>query len=70
MTPDQFRECLALLHWSQRGLAGIVGRDERQVRRWASGDAPIPPDVAAWLQHVAAFMSHNPPPVRVRRRPK
>jgi len=29
MTPDRLRECLALLHWSQRGLAEILYCDDR-----------------------------------------
>lgn len=62
MTPDRFREVLALLHWSQRGLADILHRDERQVRRWASGQYPIPDPVADWLQRLARAHERNPPP--------
>ena len=64
MTPDQLRAALDDLHWSQRGLATILRRDERQVRRWASGDAEIPADVAGWLERVAQAMRDNPPPWR------
>lgn len=63
MTPDRLRECLALLRWSQRGLADALQVDERQVRRWAAG-AAIPPPVAAWLAKAAAWMDRNPPPSR------
>lgn len=62
MTPDDFRECLALLHWSQRGLAAVLGRDERQIRRWASGDYEVPTNIAAWLARLAEFHRTNPPP--------
>jgi DNA-binding transcriptional regulator YiaG len=59
MTSTRFRECLALLHWSQQGLSRILDTDERQVRRWAGGSAAVPPTVAAWLevlaQHAAAY---------------
>jgi transcriptional regulator with XRE-family HTH domain len=63
MTPDRFRECLALLHWSQRGLADILGMDERQVRRWASG-ATIPEPIADWMEKLARYHERNPPPER------
>lgn len=55
MTPARLRECLALLRWSQLGLADILGYDPRLVRRWASGARPVPPDVAAWIERAAAF---------------
>lgn len=62
MNPDRFRECLALLHWTQRGVAAILGVDERRVRRWATGVYPIPVDVAAWLELLAHLHARNPPP--------
>ena len=42
MTPPEFRICLELLAWSQRGLARLLGLDDRTVRRWASGQNEIP----------------------------
>lgn len=62
MTPDRLRECLAVLHWSQRGLADWLDMDERQVRRWASGASATPPAVAAWLERWAEFAQANPAP--------
>jgi hypothetical protein len=64
MTPTRLRECLDLLHWSQRGLARILDRDEGTVRQWARGAVVIPVDVAAWLQARATHASKTPPPVR------
>ena len=64
MNPDRLRECLALLRWSQRGFADALVMDERQVRRWATGAAVIPDQVAAWLERRAAAMAADPPPVR------
>lgn len=64
MTPTQLRECLDVLHWSQREFAAIVGRNDRQVRRWAAGQAVIPADVADWLERWAERMQIDPPPVR------
>jgi len=62
MTPDRLRECLALLRWSQRGLADALGADERQVRRWSAGSYAIPEAVAVWLDRLATFHAKHPPP--------
>ena len=71
LSPSGLREALAALHWSQRGLAEALGCDDRLVRRWASGDAAIPGDVAAWLSALAGIHQDNPPPQawRSRRQP-
>jgi DNA-directed RNA polymerase specialized sigma24 family protein len=53
MTPTRLRECLALLRWSQRGLADQLQRPEGTVRQWARGAVQIPDDVAAWLERIA-----------------
>ena len=63
MNADRFHECLALLRWSQRGLADALAMDERQVRRWAAG-ATIPQPVAEWLERAATWHAKNPPPPR------
>lgn len=68
MSPDRLREVLALLRWSQRGLADALGCDDRLVRRWASGDGSVPPDVATWLEALAAAHERHPPPEGWRRR--
>lgn len=62
MTPTQFRAAIATMHWSQRGLAAILRTDERQVRRWATGQYPVPEPIAAWLERVATMMAASPPP--------
>ncbi|MFC7739053.1 nuclease [Roseomonas sp. GCM10028921] len=64
MTPDRFRECLSLLHWSQRGLADILSMDESYVRRMARGTRPIHEDIATWLERRAQAMEADPPPAR------
>jgi hypothetical protein len=53
MTPDRFRECLAMLHWSQRGVAAMLYCDDRMVRRWADGSEPVPEAVERWLEGLA-----------------
>jgi ribosome-binding protein aMBF1 (putative translation factor) len=59
MTPDRFRECLQSLQWSQRFFAGFIRKDDRLVRRWASGDAPIPEEVATILERIT-FLVDTP----------
>ena len=62
MSPSGLRDALALLRWSQRGLAEALGCDDRLVRRWASGDAGVPAEVAAWLAKLARAHQADPPP--------
>lgn len=64
MTPTRLRECLALLHWSQRGLSVILNRPEGTVRQWARGAVQIPPEVAAWLERLGRYAEKNHPPAR------
>lgn len=65
MTPTRLRECLALLAWSQRGLAALLGRQEGTVRQWARGVVQIPAEVATWLEARARHAERYPPPVRL-----
>lgn len=61
---DRLRGALASIQWSQRQLAAMLQRDERQVRRWASGASYMPGDVLAWLEDLAACHRAMPPPKR------
>jgi hypothetical protein len=67
MTADRFRACLDALSWSGRGLADLLGVDERQVRRWAGGQYAIPDSIAAWLDTLARFHETHPVPDRLAR---
>ncbi|WP_288582331.1 hypothetical protein [uncultured Methylobacterium sp.] len=68
MSPGRLREVLALLRWSQRGLADALECDDRMVRRWAAGDGEIPVDLASWLETLAQVHEAAPPPTTWRRR--
>lgn len=56
MTPTEFRECLASLRWSQRGLADILNIHPTSVRNMASGKNPIPENIADWLINSASYL--------------
>lgn len=62
MTPDRLRDVLASLHWSQRGLAAVLGCSDTLTRGWARGRAPVPPVVAVWLERLAAVHEAAPLP--------
>jgi len=55
MTEEQCAAALETIGWSQRGLAAELACDERMVRRWALGEAPVPSSIARWLTRLAAF---------------
>jgi transcriptional regulator with XRE-family HTH domain len=50
MTKNQYRAAIEALGLSQAKTAEFLGVSERQGRRWALGEAPIPPTVAMLLQ--------------------
>ena len=62
MSADRFRECLSMLHWSQRGLAEILYCDDRLVRRWAQGSEPVPELIARWIEKLVGAHEASPPP--------
>jgi hypothetical protein len=53
MTPTRLRECIAIIGWSQRQLAGMIGIDSSRVRRMATGEEPISPTLQAGLEELA-----------------
>ena len=68
VTTDRFRQCLALLRWSQRGLAEILDTHPTTVRRMATGSAAVPDNVAEWLEELAAVHEARPVPAGWQRR--
>ena len=62
MTPDRFRECLAVLHWSQRRVAEILYCDDRLVPRWADGSEPMPESVERWIEELVSAHQALPLP--------
>jgi hypothetical protein len=54
MTATQFRAMLAKAKLSQRGAARLFKKNERTTRRYATGEWPIPDDIADKLRKLAA----------------
>lgn len=46
MEPEAFRAALLAFNLTQQGCGRLFDVDERTVRRWATGAAPIPRSVA------------------------
>lgn len=65
MTPaNRLRAALDAIRWSGHLLGRLLRVDERTVRRWLAGQYPVPDDVLAWLETLAAFHQRHPPPGR------
>lgn len=68
MTPDEFREALSSLGWSQRQAARELGVGPRLVRYWAVGRYPIPRvaqlALAQLLSAASEERGHIPEPYR------
>ena len=64
MSPHRLRHCLDALGWSVRYLSQLLGRDERQCRRWLAGRVTVPWQVAEWLEARVQAAERLPPPAR------
>ncbi len=42
LSPDEFRDALKRLGFSQVGFARFIEYDDRQVRHWIAGNWPVP----------------------------
>ena len=62
MSPRRLLVCLAVIGWSGHELARRMGRPQTTVRRWTTGEAPVPPDVAACVETLAACHRAHPAP--------
>lgn len=54
MTANQIRAALDHLGLTQVAAAGLFGVEARSVRRWVSGDSPVPDAVAVVLRLLIA----------------
>ncbi len=62
MSPHRLLVCLAVIGWPERELARQTGRLQTTVRRWTGGRSPVPADVAAWVETLAALHRAHPAP--------
>ena len=62
MTPKRLVWCLDAIGWSTRGAADRLNVHETKLRYWKAGRYPVPDEVAAWLETLAAAHRSNPPP--------
>jgi transcriptional regulator with XRE-family HTH domain len=63
MTAKEFRDALEMIGWGQRDVVRRVNMSQTHVRRWASGEYPVPEEVAVWLAKLAAAHADTPPPI-------
>lgn len=49
MTPREFTDALDALHLSRTAAAPVLGVELRTVRRYASGERPVPQVIANFL---------------------
>ena len=61
MTPADFRTAIAALGYNQARFAERIGATDRQVRRWASGETPVPGRVALVLELEAERRAYKAP---------
>lgn len=54
MSPDELRTALSRLSLSQSAAARTLGIDPRTMRRYVSGELPIPPWLPLALKGLAA----------------
>lgn len=64
----EFAKAVETIGWSQSLLAERLGQLPVTVRKWSTGRAPVPDDVAAWLRPLAAEVAevHKRHPVPAR----
>ncbi len=65
----RFRQARDKVRWSNRTIADEFQCDERMVRRWASGESPVPAGVLEHMTYLEqAHSKPAPQDWRVRRR--
>jgi len=64
MSSHRLLVCLAALGWTLRELVRRLGCHRTTAMRWASGQSPVPDDVATWLETLVAFHAEHPAPRR------
>ena len=61
MPPQEFSRHCDLLRWTPASVAIWCGYARQMGHCWATGKAPLPPQVAAWLQNRVEGWIEDPP---------
>lgn len=61
MSPQRLAECMDVIQWGVSSLAKALDCPEFLVSAWLAGKAKVPPDVAGWLEGLAAVNSSPVP---------
>jgi transcriptional regulator with XRE-family HTH domain len=64
VTPARFRTIRLSLHWGASTVAIRCGYSRSSGESWESGRISVPPQVAAWLEELAAWLEAHPAPGR------
>ena len=62
MSPARLRAALQVLRWPPEPLAAALALKPEEVQAWLDGSKRVPPNVAAWLEELAAAHEANPHP--------
>lgn len=57
--PELTRAAVAAAGLPARRFAWLVGRDERTVRRWLTGEMPVPAAARSWLERWLALSARE-----------
>lgn len=60
---------LDAIGWSTEALGRRTGVSPSTALRWARGTIPVPPEVTAWLEDLAAYHRARPVPPFTTRQP-
>jgi hypothetical protein len=61
MTSDEFSVALTTLGISANALADVIQVNQREVRRWLAGSAPVPRGIGAFMRVAVAVAQRTPP---------
>ena len=68
MTASDFTAAIREIGWSLRHVAEMLHCDDKLPNRWHQGRASVPPEIARWLERLAAAHARHPAPIDWRRR--
>ena len=61
MTHEEFGVALGALGLSAGALADVIQVNQREIRRWLAGSAPVPRGIGAFMRVAVAVAGRTPP---------